>query len=158
MKFKEDIKTELMGNPEFANSEQLSKIVSFVFDYPRFSISKEDLEKRMRLKNSIPVDNRCIAKRANDEQCTRRRKEGCEYCGTHSKGTPHGVFNEHDNSIVQTQKVDVFAVEIKGIVYYVDAHTNVYKTEDILENKENPQIIAKWTKVGTTYTIPQFNI
>jgi len=39
--------------------------------------------------------------------------------------------------------VEVFATEIKGILYYVDAFQNVYRTEDILESRENPRIIGK---------------
>ena len=39
--------------------------------------------------------------------------------------------------------VEVCATEIKGILYYVDAFQNVYRTEDILESRENPRIIGK---------------
>jgi len=56
------------------------------------------------------------------------------------------------------QKVEVYAVEIKGIVYYVDSFTNVYKTEDVLENKENPEIIAHYVKSGEAFTIPEFGL
>jgi Asp-tRNA(Asn)/Glu-tRNA(Gln) amidotransferase C subunit len=39
--------------------------------------------------------------------------------------------------------VEVCATEVKGILYYVDAFQNVYRTEDILESRENPRIIGK---------------
>jgi hypothetical protein len=105
--------------------------------------------------------NRCIAKRANGEQCTRRRKDDCEFCGTHYKGTPNGLMQNQlecseANSI---QKLEVFAEEIKGIVYYVDKFTNVYKTEDILSEKQNPEIIAKYVLTDDNkYTIPEFGL
>ena len=159
--FKDKIKekTAQLGFQE-SDKEKTAELLAFVYDHARLVFEPEDLVKRKRVKNSIPVDNRCIAKSATG-QCTRRRKidgEDCKYCGTHSKGTPHGVYNENEVNAVVSQRVDVFAEEIKGIVYYIDNHQNVYKTEDIIKNEENPQIVAKWVRVGTVYTIPAFGI
>ena len=157
--FKEKIKAKVidLGFPEL-NQSAATELLEFINEHTRLTFDQKDLDKRRRVKNSIPVSNRCIACRASGEQCTRRRKDDCEYCGTHSKGTPHGVFNENAENVVLQQRVEVFVEEIKGIVYYIDHFGNVYKTEDILEQKENPRIIAKWVKVGTTYTIPEFGI
>ena len=41
-----------------------------------------------------------------------------------------------------------------GIVYYIDNYKNVYKTEDVLSEKENPEIIAKYEVNNGNYTIP----
>jgi hypothetical protein len=54
--------------------------------------------------------------------------------------------------------MDVFAQDICGIIYYLDNFNNVYKTEDILENKQDPQIIAKYTKENTKYLIKDFGL
>jgi hypothetical protein len=43
-------------------------------------------------------------------------------------------------------------------VYYIDTIGNVYKTEDVMEGKENPQIIAKYEKINEKYTIPEFGL
>ena len=40
----------------------------------------------------------------------------------------------------------VFAQEIKGITYWIDEECNVYDNQDIFQNKDNPRIIAKYTK------------
>jgi len=48
-----------------------------------------------------------------------------------------------------TKKVEVNAVDIKGIVYYLDNDGNVYDTEDIVSNNKNPRIIAKYVKKWT---------
>jgi hypothetical protein len=48
--------------------------------------------------------------------------------------------------------------DIKGIIYYLDKNMNVYQTEDIVSNKHNPKIIAKYIKTGDIYNIPEFNI
>jgi hypothetical protein len=125
-----------------------------MYEYEKMALTKEDFSKRKRVKNCIPELNRCNALRGNGEQCTRKKKEGCEYCGTHVKGTPHGLINSTECSETISQKVEVFAEEIFGIVYYIDKFNNVYKTEDIVEGKQNPQIIAKYVKNNNRYTIP----
>jgi hypothetical protein len=119
---------------------------------------KEDFMKRKRVKNSVHLADRCCAKRANCEQCTRRRKEGSEYCGTHLKGTPHGICKLDENEKPQGQKIEVWVQDIQGIVYYIDKNNNVYQTEDIYTNKSNPKVIAKYLKDGENYSIPEFNI
>ena len=75
--------------------------IQYVYDFERLLLVKDDFIKRKRIKNAIPVTNRCNALRANNEQCTRRRKDGCEFCGTHSKGTPHGLVANDDNKIIE---------------------------------------------------------
>jgi hypothetical protein len=133
-------------------------MLEFIYDYQRLVIVKDDMVKRKRIKNSIPALNRCCAKRANGEQCTRRRKENCDFCGTHSKGTPHGLIQTDGNSGNDSHKLEVFAEEISGIVYYLDKYNNVYKTEDILDGKQNPVIIAKYQKTNGLYSIPDFGL
>lgn len=157
--FKDNIRSKV-SELNFDEKTKMNELLEFVYEYNRFSLVKEDLSKRKRIKNSIPSDNRCNAKRANGEQCTRRRKEDCEFCGTHSKGTPNGLIqdNENNGNITINHKMVVFAEEIKGIVYYIDNNYNVYNTEDILSEKINPRIIAKYVKDDNKYTIPEFGL
>jgi hypothetical protein len=112
----------------------------------------EDMIKRKRSKNSVPTDERCSARRASGERCTRRKKEGSDCCGTHCKGIPHGVISDIEQVRPHT-KVEVWAEDFHGIVHYIDSQGNVYKTEDVLKNKPNPTIYAKWTKESGVYTI-----
>ena len=44
------------------------------------------------------------------------------------------------------KKVTVWAQDINGIIYYIDNNRNVYDPQDILDNKVNPTVIAKWEK------------
>lgn len=148
-------KAEQLG---LANDSNLSQLVQYVYDYDRLVLGKEDFLKRKRVKNVVHLSDRCCAKRASGEQCTRRKKTDCEYCGTHMKGTPHGVCdNEGDNKPLG-QKVEVWAQDIQGIIYYIDKVDNVYQVEDIIVNKVNPKVIAKYVKNGEQYSIPEFNI
>jgi hypothetical protein len=155
--FKDEIKSKTI-DIDFEDKQKVNELFEFVYDYNRLTLTKEDFVKRKRIKNAIPSLNRCNAKRANGEQCTRRRKEDCEYCGTHSKGTPHGLINGSDMLEHSNERMEVFAQDIKGIVYYLDKYKNVYKTEDILSGKENPEIIAKCIIQNGYYTIPDFGL
>ena len=155
--FKDNIKdkAEKMG---LTKNEQINQLLQYIYDQEQLSFSKEDFQKRKRVKNVVPLFDRCCAKRASCEQCTRRKKNGSEYCGTHVKGTPHGTFESQDDNKNTTQKIEVFAKDIQGIVYYIDNFNNVYQAEDVIVNKINPKIIAKYVKNGEQYSIPEFNI
>jgi hypothetical protein len=81
----------------------------------------------------------------------------CEYCGTHIKGTPHGIMENQEENVLNTTKIEVWAEDIKGIVYYIDKLNNVYDTGDIIKNKVNPKIIAKYVKNGENLSIPELD-
>jgi hypothetical protein len=157
--FKDSIK-EKATQLNIINNEEVNQLLHYIYDYDRLSFNKEDFMKRKRVKNFVPIFDRCCAKRATTEQCTRRKKDGCEYCGTHMKGTPHGIMdNNNDNEVkINTQKIEVWAQDIQGIIYYIDKFNNVYQAEDIVVNKVNPKIIAKYIKNGDQYSIPEFNL
>ena len=139
-------------------NEQMNHLLQYIYDYDRLIFEKDDFIKRKRVKNVVPFFDRCCAKRANGEQCTRRKKAPeDEYCGTHMKGVPHGIVDIADDgtttSSILTHKVEVWAQDIQGIIYYIDKNMNVYQAEDIVNNTLNPKIIAKYVKQGETYTV-----
>jgi hypothetical protein len=156
--FKDNIRNKIIELKFNNEKDKINDLLEYTYEYQRLVFNKDDFVKRKRIKNTIPTINRCSAKRASGEQCTRRRKKECEFCGTHSKGTPHGHFQENEVNIEGYDKMEVFAEEIKGIVYYIDKYNNVYNTEEILKEKENPQIIAKWIKHNGVYTIPELGL
>ena len=140
-----------------------SEFLQFVYDNPSLVLDKEDFQKRKRIKNIVASNNLCTAKRANGEQCTRSKKmNGGDYCGTHIKGTPHGEINSKtasDEKETHKTKIEIWVQEIKGINYYIDNANNVYKHEDIISNKQNPSVIAKWSLTDAgVYKIPEFGI
>jgi hypothetical protein len=155
--FKDSIR-EKVSQMGLNKNEHINQLLQYIYDYDRLSFVKEDFQKRKRVKNFVPIYDRCCAKRATGEQCTRRRKDDCEYCGTHMKGTPHGIIDNQNESKSTTQKIEVWAQDIQGIVYYIDKSNNVYDTADIIKNQLNPKIIAKYVKIGEVYSIPELNI
>jgi hypothetical protein len=155
--FKDNIRDKA-GQLGLTKNEQINSLLQYIYDYERLSLVQIDFQKRKRVKNSVPFFDRCCAKRASNEQCTRRKKEGSDYCGTHMKGTPHGIVDDKEDNKTTTQKIEVWAQDIQGIIYYIDKTGNVYQAEDIIVNKLNPKIIAKYVKNGEQYSIPEFNI
>ena len=156
--FKDDIKQKAT-DLGIVNEYKLSQLLQYIYDYERLAFTKEDFMKRKRVKNAVHLADRCCAKRANGEQCTRRHKDATTpYCGTHLKGTPHGIceFNEEVKQV--GKKIEVWAQDIHGIMYYIDNSYNVYQAEDIMQGIVNPKVIAKYIKVGDLYSIPEFNI
>uniref|UniRef100_A0A6C0HGZ9 Uncharacterized protein n=1 Tax=viral metagenome TaxID=1070528 RepID=A0A6C0HGZ9_9ZZZZ len=149
------------SNINNTDTDLKSEFLQFVFDSPSIAFDTEDFQKRKRIKNIVASDNLCIAKRANGQQCTRSKKhESGDFCGTHIKGTPHGEINTKSDEKGKTMtKIEIWVQEIKGINYYIDSTNNVYKPEDIISNKQNPSIIAKWSLSETgVYKIPSFGI
>ena len=147
-------------------STELMNLLQELYDHPVLKLDKTDFQKRKRVKNVVPLHDRCIACRANGEQCTRRRKGDSEYCGTHIKGTPHGIISKEKQDSEpkpMIKKVSVWAQDIKGIIYYIDDNSNVYETSAILQGTDNPKIIAKYQKSlddegNVAYAIPSFGI
>ena len=147
-------------------NESLEKINDIVGD-DMFSTIIQHLDvlikskcvKRKRNKHQIPLNERCIAKKSGGEQCTRRKKHDSDFCGTHIKGTPHGIVSSTDVTDVKIKKKQIWAEEIKGICYYIDDTNNIYDHEDIIKNKENPKIIAKYkVDFEGKYSIPEYGI
>jgi hypothetical protein len=137
---------------DFNEKEKANKLLNHVFNFERLTLSKEDVTKRKRVKNSIPLENRCHALRSNGEQCTRKQKDDNSFCGTHAKGTPHGLVNMETKD-TDTVLVDVFAHNIQGIIYYLDKNFNVYKTEDVLSNKLNARIVSHYKIINDEYVL-----
>jgi hypothetical protein len=138
---------------------ELSAFLQFAYDYPVMEFQKEDFQKRRRVKNMVPLGDRCVAKRANDEQCTRRKRLGSEFCGTHAKGTPHGTVSDATVG-VSTKNVELWVQDIKGIHYYLDADKNVYSTEDVIGGVPRPTIVghALIDPVTGQYSVPELGI
>ena len=150
--FKLDIKKWMEDNDTIEFSCK-SDFLKFIFDYESLTLDKEDFSKRKRIKSIIPHYLKCNAKRANGEQCTRRKKDDSCYCGTHDKNRPHGTIECEPCEEEKLTKMQVWHQEINGILYYIDNYNNIYKSEDIISNKVNPNVIAKYKVVDGIYSI-----
>ena len=74
-----------------------NKLLETLYSFNTLQLDKEDFMKRKRIVSQVPICDRCTAKKANYEQCTRKKKEGCSFCGTHEKCQPHGIVSKTGN-------------------------------------------------------------
>ena len=163
----DNLKTDIFGwiaNSKYSiidpitQGDKMTDFKTFIGNYKDITFSKEDFLKRKRVKNVAPQCERCIAKRANGTQCTRRKKDSSQHCGTHSKGTPHGEMTIGDN-VATIKKIDVWTEDFTGINYYIDSENNVYNTQDIMQNIPNPRVIAQWVMNSDgKYSIPELGV
>ena len=51
------------------------------------------------------------------------------------------------------RKTEVWAENVDGIIYYLDDGGAVYKTEDVMNKKVNPQVIGSWYRDGDAYGV-----
>ena len=150
--FKQDIRKHVETNDKITFDVK-SELLQFIYDYEKLSLDKDDFTKRKRVKSTVPQYLRCTAKRANGEQCTRKKKDELCFCGTHDKNRPHGIIDKNMSQEPILKKTEVWLQEINGILYYIDGNKNIYKSDDILSNKTNPNIIANYIIENGLYAI-----
>ena len=109
---------------------QYDSIMSYIMNYKMLTLQKEDFNKRKRNKNVVEDCEKCKAKRSNGEQCSRRHRDGFDFCGTHCKGTPYGIVGDDDNVTVK-RKCELIGEDIDGIITYKDRTGNTFPMEQI---------------------------
>ena len=139
-KYRESIRDKVI-NLGLETSIQ-AELLETIYSFNTLQLEKEDFMKRKRIVSQVPVSDRCMAKKANGEQCTRKKKCSCNFCGTHDKFQPHGIV-ENNDSVISLKKCSITIMDINGINYYVDDAGNVYDTADILKNNNSPKVIGK---------------
>ena len=140
----EEYKSYILKNISKSNDEY-ENITYVLNNYKKLHISKEDLNKKTRIKNTVNLEDRCQALRANNSQCTRRKQKYSCFCGTHIKGTPYGKILENNNGKLSLkEEINIYTKEIQGITYYIDDKNNIYSSEEILNNSNNPTIIGRY--------------
>lgn len=71
--FKDSIR-EKAAQMGMSKNDQVNQLLQYIYDHDRLSFVKEDFQKRKRVKNFVPIFDRCCAKRASGEQCTRKKR------------------------------------------------------------------------------------
>ena len=92
-------------------------------------------------------EERCVAIRNGGKQCTRRRKDGTTFCGTHARCTQPGAVGGDVVASVATEKKTQggteralrAAVSSSGIPQFVDDDGTVWCAEDVCAGHHNPR-------------------
>ncbi len=114
-----------------------------------FNEQANDIIQKKKKKNNrriLPAHEQCLGRKMNFTQCTRKRKGGTEFCGSHQKNLPNGKIgddgscftkvkgkrgrkrknimeNISENDILTTKKYidgELYLVDDKSIVYNFD--------------------------------------
>jgi hypothetical protein len=169
IQFKNDIQSKIRALEVIhsasteAERDKIRELMEYIYEYPKLVINKQPHAKPCAngklpsaSQTKLEPDQICIAKRSDGQQCTRKKKKNCDFCGTHAKIVQMQAEKQTTSDAVAVHKMEISAEDIHGIIYYIDKYNNVYHTEDVLEGVENPRIIAKATKHGNnSYTIPE---
>ena len=96
------------------------------------------VKKKKRKKNKqLAKDELCMAKKADGCQCTRRRKDGNEYCGKHMGNLKFGRIDDEEKYQNSDQYIKTMHEKINGNDYLVDENNIVYSFD-----KQNPTVIG----------------
>lgn len=141
--------------------EKVQELLQYIHEYPSYPQNEtpKPTTKPKKTKTTLELKNRCVAKLSNGGQCSRQSLKDGTLCGSHVSIQPYGMISTSE--IKDGKEIvshEVFAVEIQGLVYYIDHMGNVFRTEDILLNAVNPAIIAKYVKTDSGYTIPSLGL
>ena len=101
----------------------------------------EDLfeNKKKRKKNKkLDKCELCMAKKADRQQCTRRRKGNSEYCGKHMNNLKFGRVDDDEKFDNNEKYIKTRKEKINGDDYLVDDDNIVYNFD-----RQNPKIIGK---------------
>ena len=100
--------------------------------------------KRKRKKNKVlGKDELCMARKADNAQCTRRRKDSMEYCGKHCNNLKFGRIDDDDKYSNNENFIVCSTEQLNGVNYLVDSNSIVY-TLDF----ESPEVVGKKNKDG----------
>ena len=169
-----------VDNPKFDNefvitsltgvfNEKLKTILTDISD--QYSLNKDKLfqkyvnndiipididmtQKRKRKKNKqLSVGELCMARKADNHQCTRRRKDNSEYCGKHFNNLKYGRIDDEDK-YSSDNFIKCSPETIDGKEYLVDTSTNIVYTYDF----ENPKIVGKKASDGSLVLLSEMTL
>ena len=79
-KFKDDIREKMIAL-KFSENTKANDLLEYVYEYERLMFNKDDLSKRKRVKNSIPTQNRCNAKRRMANNARGNERTAASFAG-----------------------------------------------------------------------------
>lgn len=84
-------------------------------------------KKKKRKKNTVLNQTElCMARKADTGQCTRRRKDGSDFCGKHNGQLKFGRIDDTVLSKDKQNFIQCSSIKIEGTDYLIDKHKVVY--------------------------------
>jgi len=130
-----DVLTDISSNYSINKEKLFGKYLS---EDIKFNV--ELFQKRKRKQNKKLAENElCMARKADNAQCTRRRKDSSEFCGKHCNNLKFGRIDDIEKYSNNDDYIKCESKQIDGHEYLVDKSTNIVYTYDV----DNPKIIGK---------------
>ena len=115
----------------------------------------QEQTKVKRKRKSIPKEQCCLGRKQFGEQCTRRKKNGSDFCGSHMKSLPYGRIDDQKEHLCKVkgkrgrkkkkvsieeneEYIQTWIDKDLGDKYLIDKYNTVYTN-----NPESPKIIGK---------------
>ena len=125
------------------NNEKKNLLLTIINDYklPETEVLNKYLNKNNKTFSCKKKCNRCMARKQDGDQCTRKRKNNIDYCGKHLKNRKYGRIDDitqiTDGLINNDNLIITWVEEFNGKKYLIDDNNIVY-SYDI----NSPEIIG----------------
>ena len=116
----------------------ISKYIGDVSDICEILDDKKKKRKKNKVLNSEEL---CMAKKADNHQCTRRRKPNCDYCGKHLNNLKFGRIDDEEKFNDNSKYIRTLHERIEGEDYLIDDNNILYTFD-----KENPKVLGRKVK------------
>ena len=118
------------------------------------SLNNATIKCKKNKKTILASSEICVARKADGQRCTRKRRENYEYCGKHSSHLKYGRADDNKPSDTTDEKyVMTWHENIDGTDYLVDDQNVVYTY-----NLENPEIVGKKNVEGKLIMLNEIQI
>ena len=126
---------ELIGNFQKIIEKELINLVTNICKdkhlneiYPNFIDEKKTIIKKFIKKNSKNSSKKqCIAFKKDKKQCTRKAKDGYDFCGRHIEKQTYGIISKKKiNQETQDLHIPMKLITINSKIYLIDDDENVY--------------------------------
>ena len=113
----------------------------------KYNIDKEELVKLVpniiekKKKKLTPCSNQhqCMGRKQDGKQCTRRKKEGADYCGKHINCQKYGRIDDKSADKLNDDLLRTVLVDINNSNYLMDINNNLFSF-----HPEAPEYIGKY--------------
>ena len=107
---------------------------------PKNQIIQDDT-KTKRKRKLIPKDDCCVGRKQFGEQCTRRKKDNSEFCGSHMKSLPYGRIDDSKDFLCKIKGKR--GRKKKNIYQNNDDYIETWLDKDLLTSDNRDYLIDK---------------
>ena len=120
------------------NLDKEKLISKYIGDVSDISEILDDKKKKRKKNKVLNSEELCMAKKADNNQCTRRRKPNCDYCGKHQNNLKFGRIDDEEKFNDNSKYIRTLHERIGGEDYLIDDNNILYTFD-----KENPTVLGR---------------